>query len=176
MADGSLKPIAQVRVGDWVLNPDGGANRVIAVERPPLGARRLYGVNGLAPFFTAEHPLLTTQDRKSVAPAATAEELPTLSVTRLVQGDRLVRAEARHWAAANGNRAADFVPPRRTLLRVMRIADAAAPPPLTVYNLIITGDHRYIANGFVVHNKSDQPPRTLDRGDDRDVKPRKRFF
>ena len=154
MADGSLKPIAQVRVGDWVLSPDGGANRVIGVERPPLGLRRLYGVNGWTPFFTAEHPLLTAEGWKSVAPAVTAEEMPTLKVARLSEGDRLVRAEARHWVAANDGRWAGFVPPRRTLLLVERIADAPASARLTVYNLILDGDHRYIANGFVVHNKN----------------------
>src|SRR5262249_11371421 len=68
MADGSMKPIEQIRVGDPVLGPEGEVNRVIGIERPFLGTRKLYALNESGYFVTAEHPFMTGEGWKSIDP------------------------------------------------------------------------------------------------------------
>ena len=46
MADGTEKPIREVRRGDLIMAPNGRANRVIEIERPILGERRLHALSG----------------------------------------------------------------------------------------------------------------------------------
>ena len=76
MADGSIRPIETLQAGEQVLDQHGGSNRILAVEQVILGKRRLYGINHLAPFFTAEHPLLTTRGWAAISPAMTRTEKP----------------------------------------------------------------------------------------------------
>lgn len=86
MTDGEERPIETLRVGERVRDQYGHSNRILAVERVLLGERRLYGLNRLAPFFTAEHPLLTTRGWAAIAPAMTRTENPTLAVLPLFTG------------------------------------------------------------------------------------------
>ncbi len=171
MADGSTRPIAEVRPGDLVLRPDGGANRVVAIERPRLGQRKLYGVDGFAPFFTAEHPFLSGDGWKALAPRLTAAETPGLAVTPLRVGDRLIRLGPRRWASGGEG---DCAPPRRSTLTVTRLAAASESPQTRVYNLILDGDHRYIANGFIVHNKTIDREAKLGEQEDPDRRGRRK--
>ena len=70
MADGSERPIETLQAGEQVLDQHGQINRILAVERVILGNRRLYGLNHLPPFFTAEHPFLSTRGWVAISPAA----------------------------------------------------------------------------------------------------------
>lgn len=154
MADGSTRPIEAIRPGDLVRGGRGGVNRVVAVEAPRLGARRLYGFNGGVPFVTAEHPFLTPAGWKAVDPAATLRETAALKVTALAPGDLLTRARPAGPATEAGNLA------RATAVEVWLdplkvLAAAEADPATIVYNLLLDGDHSYIADGFIVHNKGD---------------------
>ena len=91
MADGRERPIRDIRVGDQVLAPSGGACRVVGIEQPLLGARPLYALNGGPAFVTAEHPFATLGGWRSIDPAATIRESPDLPVNRLLIGDCLDR-------------------------------------------------------------------------------------
>lgn len=132
LADGSTKPIEALVAGDEVQGV-AGINRVVAMETPLLGARKLYRLNKGPAFVTHEHPFLTTEGWKSIDPAATAEENPRLKVSMLRVGDVLVTTKGhvtlRHIDAAKGD------------------------VNQTVYNPTLTGDHTYYANGYAVHNK-----------------------
>ncbi|MGL5607043.1 MAG: hypothetical protein ACRDDN_03085, partial [Aeromonas veronii] len=90
MADGSTRPIEMLRVGERVLDQHGGSNRILAIERVILGKRRLYGINDLPPFFTAEHPLLTTRGWAAISPAMTRTENPQLAVLPLFTGMQIM--------------------------------------------------------------------------------------
>ena len=103
MADGGEKPIRQVRVGDLVMGPDGRANRVVGIERPVLGERLLYSINGGPHFVTAEHPLMTATGWKAIDPEATAAEAPDLVVGALALGDCLTTLRPAGAPSTAGN-------------------------------------------------------------------------
>lgn len=154
MADGSEKPIEQIEVGEQVLGPNGELNRVMAVQRPLLGARKLYGLNDSTPFFTDGHPFMTKEGWKSINPAATAAENPTLTVTALKTGDVLTRMQAFPAPGAQKSGAPKLTPAvRLETLALERVEARAAHPTTQLYNLQLDGTHVYFANGYLVHNK-----------------------
>ena len=160
MADGSRKPISKVRVGDKVRGQKGSVNRVIGIERPKLGIRKLYGFNGKPGFVTAEHPFMTSSGWKSIDPAATFAENPQLRVGVLGAGDSIVAMAPlqRQPALASAVRPIAYLPGsdetgRLSRIKIETIAPMTGDPAMTVYNLLLDGDRSYFANGFLVHNK-----------------------
>ncbi|MER0499527.1 hypothetical protein ABR855_15895 [Aeromonas hydrophila] len=147
MADGEERPIETLQVGERVRDQYGHSNRILAIERVLLGARRLYGLNRLAPFFTAEHPLLTTRGWAAIAPAMTRTENPTLAVLPLFTGMHLL-GWSEHGSAGNLALA-----PHPAPLLVESLCWLDAPPTTALFNLILDGSHSYVANGLIVHNK-----------------------
>lgn len=147
MADGEERPIETLQAGERVRDQYGRSNRILAVERVLLGERRLYGLNQLAPFFTAEHPFLTTRGWAAIAPAMTRTENPTLAVLPLFTGMQLLS-----WSETGsaGNLA---LAPQPALLLVESLCWMDAPPTTALFNLILDGSHSYIANELIVHNK-----------------------
>ncbi|HCT5133726.1 TPA: hypothetical protein OTZ50_003510 [Aeromonas hydrophila] len=147
MADGEERPIETLQIGERVRDQYGRSNRILAIERVLLRARRLYGLNRLAPFFTAEHPLLTTRGWAAIAPAMTRTENPTLTVLPLFTGMHLL-GWSEHGSAGNLALA-----PHPTPLLVESLCWLDAPPTTALFNLILDGSHSYVANGLIVHNK-----------------------
>ncbi len=147
MADGEERPIETLRIGERVRDQYGRSNRILAIERVLLGERRLYGINRLAPFFTAEHPFLTTRGWAAIAPAMTRTENPTLAVLPLFTGMHLL-GWSEHVCAGNLALA-----PHPTPLLVESLCWLDAPPTTALFNLILDGSHSYVANGLIVHNK-----------------------
>ncbi len=154
MADGSTKPIFAIMPGELVIGRNGAISRVTDVERPKLGDRRLYSINGSAPFVTAEHPFQSTYDWCAIDPLATVAENQSLRVSRLVVGSELMVARAVRIPAYAGE---IFGPAELDMasVRVGRLDGYRAEPDTVVYNLLLDGDHTYIANGYVVHNKGE---------------------
>ncbi|MFQ2192373.1 hypothetical protein [Aeromonas jandaei] len=147
MVDGSERLIETLQVGERVLDQYGHTNQILAVERVLLGDRRLYGINQLPPFFTGEHPFLTTRGWAAISPAMTRAENPTLIVLPLFTGMRLLGWSA---AANTGNLA---LAPQPVELLVESIYWIDAPPTTELFNLVLNGTHSYIANSLIVHNK-----------------------
>ncbi|RWT28189.1 Hint domain-containing protein [Aeromonas caviae] len=147
MADGCERPIETLRIGDRVRDRHGQSNRIQAIERVALGGRRLYGLNHLPPFFTAEHPFLTTRGWAAIAPAMTRTENPALAVLPLFIGMHLLG-----WSEGGsaGNLA---LAPHPVELPVASLSWVDAPPATALFNLILDGSHSYVANGLIVHNK-----------------------
>ena len=152
MADGSHRSIEEIQVGDLVKGVGGRDNRVVAIERPLLGRRWLYSLNRTEPFVTAEHPLLTTEGWKAIDPEATAAENRGLAVGRLEVGDRLLVAQVRvpvhAGSVALADRETDFAE-----VPLLSLRQWDRDPSTFVYNLLLDGDHTYLANGLVAHNK-----------------------
>jgi hypothetical protein len=153
MADGTSKPIEFVAPGDRVLGRDGRVNRVLAVARPVLGDRRLYALNGGTPFVTAGHPFLTDEGWKSIDPAATATEVPGLRVGRLAPGDRLIALQVAVPALVGVSAPDDAIEIRQSPILLSGIAGHAADPATALYNLRVDGDHSYVADDLIAHNK-----------------------
>ncbi|MNQ82326.1 Hom-end-associated Hint [compost metagenome] len=148
MADGSERPIETLQAGEQVLDQHGQINRILAVERVILGNRRLYGLNRLPPFFTAEHPFLSTRGWVAISPAMTRAEQPTLAVQPLFTGMRILCGPAA--VALSGNLAL-AAQPAELLVESLYWVDS--PPTTALFNLILDGSHSYIANSLIVHNK-----------------------
>jgi len=151
MADGTERPIAGIRPGDQVIGRAGGINRVTGMHVVPLGLRVLNGINQHHPFFTAEHPFLTLGGWRALDRAATRLETPGLDVAELAAGDVLITAAAVSGETAGALALAPAVRFGHLVLHLVTLAEGDPADP--VYNLILDGDHSYVANGFVVHNK-----------------------
>lgn len=143
MADGSLKAIADIKVGEIVLGQDGAHNMVSGVERVTLGSRMLYGFDDGPLFVTAEHPFMTDAGWKSIDPAATAEENGNLRVGALEPGDALVTIGRSDWhlAALGDPRGTAEGALGHQTLAIMTAATADPQTPL--FNLLLDGNHSY---------------------------------
>ena len=154
MADGSERPIEALRPGDVVLGRRGRVNRVVASERTLLGRRRLYAFNGRRPFVTAEHPFLTSEGWKALDPEATRRENDRLHVAPLQLGDRICRGMARRVGGEGGSaedgRGLLFLQSATVLEALAAVED---DPKTPLFNLLLDGDHSYVADGWIVHNK-----------------------
>ncbi|MCH7371285.1 hypothetical protein [Aeromonas sp. MR16] len=148
MADGSERPIDSLQAGERVQDQYGQVNRILTIERVMLGNRKLYGLNHLPPFFTAEHPFLSSRGWAAISPAMTRTELPTLTVLPLFTGMRILCGPT--TGAITGNLA---LAPQSCELLVESLYSVECPPTTALFNLILDGSHSYIANSLIVHNK-----------------------
>lgn len=139
MADGRLKAIEDIRIGEIVLGHDGALNTVTGVERVRLSDRLLYGFDGGPLFVTAEHPFMTDESWKSIDPSATVAENGNLRVATLEIGDSLVTIRRSDWRPVSLGAAEDAI--RHQTLASVR--SAAADPGMALYNLLLDGNHAY---------------------------------
>lgn len=161
MADGTSRPISAVRIGDEVLGENGEVNRVVEIEAPVLGTRKLYAFNDGPAFVTLEHPFMTRAGWKSIAPEATFAENNRLSVGALKVGDELVNLEtvtarAKPLSVAFGGKVqapAVEVLIETTFSPLRSVVPHTGDPSMSVYNLRLDGNHTYFANNYLVHNK-----------------------
>jgi hypothetical protein len=154
-------PIAAVKIGDEVLGENGQINRVVGIETPVLGTRKLYGFNDGPAFVTPEHPFLTQAGWKSVTPEATFAENKNLSVDALHVGDEMVKLEkittrVKPMSVSLGSTAPArsvevLVETKFSPLEALVAKDG--DPSMLVYNLRLDGNHTYFANNYLVHNK-----------------------
>ena len=136
MADGTLKPIENVVVGDKVRGRNSIHNTVSEIEKVKLGDRSLYAFDGGAPFVTAEHPFMTDKGWASINPDMTYEETPELE-------GKVVPLEAGMKVFTVSN----------TWELIEEIHEHSGKKNLPLWNLILQNDHTYFADGFLVHNK-----------------------
>ncbi|WP_043597510.1 Hint domain-containing protein, partial [Aeromonas diversa] len=148
MSDGSLRAIATLHAGERVMAMSGGTNRILAVEPVILGNRLLYGLNGLTPFFTAEHPFLTRHGWAAINPTMTRAENRTLKVRPLLCGMIL-----RSWFQCEGTEGGLALAPALGETSLTTLYQIKADPFTPLFNLRLDGDHTYFAWDFVVHNK-----------------------
>jgi hypothetical protein len=154
LADGSSRPIADIREGDLVLGDDGGVNRVLAVETPILGDRPLYRLDDGTAFVTGSHPFQTDDGWKAIDPALTYRDHHLPGVGRLSVGDRLVMLAGVLIPAGHATGSiADPIEIRTEPRSVTAIVSVQSDPETQLYNLQLDGNHTYFANDLLVHNK-----------------------
>ena len=137
MADGSLKRIEDVVVGEIVLGQDNAHNTVYDLLRPMLGetGASLMAFNGNEPFMASDHPVwIRGQGWKSFDPAMTYEKYG-LVVGKYAVGDVIETQDQTGFVIDS--------------IEEYRDQDLAQ----TIYNLRVDGNNTYIANGLIVHNK-----------------------
>jgi DNA-directed DNA polymerase III PolC len=126
MADGSRKPITEIRDGDRVLTKD-GAHTARGVR--PSGVRRvgrLTLANGMAVRCTPDHPLFTARG--------------------WVNAEDITRSDLVAVFTKTGG--PDLVPPIEWSVLDAFIHEGVEP----TYDIEVPGAHSFIANGIVVHN------------------------
>jgi hypothetical protein len=138
MADGTLKNIENIKVGDKVKGHKED-NTVIKLDPTLLGDRKLYSFNdNKHHFFTSEHPFMTEEGWKSIKPEKTKErdgvELYDQLKGELKVGDKLVT---------------DNGPIEITDIKSKEMNN----PEMPLYNFNVSNDNSYIADDYVVHNK-----------------------
>jgi hypothetical protein len=138
MADGTTKNIEDIKIGEKLIGKDNQINTVLSFVRPVLGERTLISINGSKPFITNDHPVYC-QDGvwKSFDPEATKskyEKLRDWNIGKLSVGDII--------DTLNG-----------TGVKVDSLTEHNDNSSLQVYNFSLDGNHTYIANDLVVHNK-----------------------
>lgn len=128
-------PIKSLCVGQSVLGRNGQANMIVEIEKVSLAGRSLYGFESDKLFFTNEHPFWTSEGWAAISPSAFKAENAFLQMPKkLVEGAQLMH-KSEGWY------------PLHKLSSETPVRDQI------VYNLILSGDSTYWANGFLVHNK-----------------------
>ena len=139
MADGSHKANENVSIGETVLGKDGVSNTVVAYVRPVLGDRTLVSINGSSAFMTNDHPVYCKDGEwKSANPDATRakyELFQDWTIGKLSVGDVIETADGAGIA-------------------INTISEHAEDPDTQLYNFILDGNHTYVANNMIVHNKN----------------------
>ena len=131
MADGTLKPIHQIQVGDKVLGT-GGTNTVLQLKiRDYKG--EVYSINGSTHFVTAGHPFKTKEGWKAFDLEIAKAISPYIDFVGALQvGDILLRENDEEE---------------------MLITYSSKAETTRVYNLTVDGDNTYYASSYLVHNK-----------------------
>ena len=149
MSDGSTKHISAVRRGDIVKSSECDkcgkvhGNEVTEIEITPISKRLLYGFNGMTPFVSEEHPLMTTEGWGSINVNTFMQKEPeTYKAVMEENGGHLVDINVGTTLVTEDGemKIESWVPQERE-------------PELQLYNLGLSGNHTYYANGMLVHNK-----------------------
>ena len=138
MADGILKNIEDVKVGDKVKGHKEN-NEVIKLDPTLLGDRKLYSFNNNEHyFFTSEHPFMTEEGWKSVKPEKTKER-DGIELYNQLEGELKI---------------CDKLVTDKGLIEITDIKSKEInKPDMPLYNFNVSNDNSYIADGYVVHNK-----------------------
>ena len=130
LADGTTKPIESLNVGDQ-LQGHNGVGVILAKSKFSQREDTMYSINKGEAFFTVEHPILTTQGWKSVDATVTSAVGDTIIVGSLAVGDVLLLAGGKE-------------------LTVTSIDKKPLTNGVDAYNLSLTGDGSFIAQGFIM--------------------------
>ena len=138
MVDGSVKNIQDVEIGDMVVGKDNNVNKVLNFIRPVLGDRTLISLNGSVPFMTSDHPVYCKDGIwKSYDPDATKKKYQVFKnseIGKLSVGDIIETLDG-------------------VGVKVEKLDSVEGDPELQVYNFSLDGNHTYVANDLIVHNK-----------------------
>ena len=136
MADGSLKKICKIQIGDLVADGTDGINTVIGIEAPVLGNRLMYSFNGNWAFVSEEHPIMTSEGWGAFDPDSWAVEGEFIGkLVKIDIGSEILNSDG-------------------TYETVEYIDHKIMPGDYVIYNLLLDGDHMYNVEGYVVHNKA----------------------
>lgn len=136
MADGSTKRIADIVIGDKVLSGNGkDINNVIGIEEVPLENRKMYKFNNTWAFVSEEHPILTNKGWAAFNPTSWAVEDEFVGKLALIDiGTEVAKYDG-------------------TYEKIETIEAVDMDSEYLIYNLMLDGDHTYIVEDYVVHNK-----------------------
>ncbi len=129
MADGTHKPIEDIKTGDQVKGY-GSINTVTATTRNFTITETIYSVNDGVLQITDGHPVLTKDGWKAINPALVTGKLKE-NLTKLEPGDLLLRHEGEP-------------------LEITSLTPLQSGTTTDRHNLAVDGDNSFIANGIVL--------------------------
>jgi len=134
MHDGSKKHIKDIMVGDLLMNQQGTSNEVLGIVTPKLKSSLMYSFNKHWAFVSESHPILTTTGWAAFNPNSRAvEEEFVGKLSKIEIGTEIITQDGTEL--------------------VTEIKGHVLPEYYTIYNLILGGDHTYIVEDCIVHNK-----------------------
>ena len=152
MADGSEKPIEDIRVGDMVLGAFGEHNRVLALHRPLLGLNTMTNINN--EHHTSSHHPHISADKKFYAVKPAVVMADTYGRSHEVLDENMVPYQ-RFLEGLKPGRVQQLdigidlktVEGSRT---VAYLEDYEMSPDTQLYNLVLDGSHTYHVDGYAV--------------------------
>ena len=129
MADGTKKPISEIKIGDKVKSEKGESN-VLDIQIHE-GEYKVYSINNNEPFVTVEHPFKTIDGWKAINPINTLEQHQVKSTT-LDINDILIKLN------------------NKEVIQNIKASSTIHPK---VYNLSLDNEHVFYANEYLVHNE-----------------------
>jgi len=151
MADGSLRQIQNIAIGDKVMSWKGAVNTVVDTPTFTLGENKIHGFNGILPFITSMHPIMTDNGWASFNPEAYKTHWPEDYALVAAENEAKIIHELKEddpiaWKIGT----ADVVySPMDDMTTRSEAAD------FKVYNLTLDGDKTFVVEDIVVHNKGD---------------------
>lgn len=153
LASGALVPIELVRIGDRVLGRYGRPEAVEALDRPLLGDRTLWLVNGRL-ATTAEHRFWSAGAFACIDPGAQKAEWEQDVLLLFEDGERRVRKPALAHTGLNRLEIGSVVLAEGDLDEEIESIEALPradwPPETPLFNLVVGGSHMFFAGGFLV--------------------------
>jgi hypothetical protein len=151
MADGSLKPIEEVQVGEQVAGLD-GINRVVDLYQPVLGNyRSMYTFTTRDLFFTAEHPFwVRTSEGENWGVHAYSEYLYEKRYTHVNPDGTYFGPTRDPYAMTEPTEHAHM----RGWLTKKAVVDRSFGDDTRLYQLITDGSHSFLANGYLVSGRT----------------------
>ncbi len=151
LANGFLVPIETIRIGDFVMGAMGEPNEVLALDRPQLGYRPLYVING-DHITSPDHPHMRSDARGFLScdqadlyrewggfvPVITRSGPAmwrNIGLPHEMLGDLIEGVELLHLMGAR---------------RVVTVRKLDAAPGTQLFNLVLGGSHTYFVDGYAV--------------------------
>jgi hypothetical protein len=153
MADGSLKPIEAVEIGDKVLGAFGEHNTVLALHRPMLGAGCIMNINN-EHKTTTHHPHVSA-DKKIYCAEPKLINSFTYGKEHMVIVDKSGSKEKRTMYGLHSDRILKLevgveLQTVSGARRVDTMETIKMSPFTQVYHLVVDGSHTFMVDGYAV--------------------------
>jgi hypothetical protein len=152
MADGSDRPIEDVRVGEGVRGAFGETNYVLALHRPLLGGHKMLKING-EHSTTAHHPHISVDRKFYCADPETVKTVTYGKTHPVILCDGTTELQFLRGLAPHRIQTLTTGVHLKTV-EGCRIVDTLElydlPPETQLYNLVISNSHTYHVDGYAV--------------------------
>lgn len=144
LADGTVKAIEDVRIGEFVIGQNGIISQVINFNIRPRMNRNIYAINDDNYFVTDTHPILTRTGWRAFNPVEATKIHPELNIKQLGVGDYLIKYDPEDGYY---HQRIDLIKASLRNVAVYSLNVSGSDTPE------IPGNDTYVVNGIVVHNK-----------------------
>jgi len=139
------KRITEIEIGDIVKGKTRD-NKVLATPQFIVGENLLHGFNGIDPFITSCHPIFTKTGWSAFNIEILKEKWPT-------DYDIIVKENNGSIYNIDDQSEILFYQDEFKFNKIENVKSIQVDSNFKVYNLILDGDHTFIANDVMVHNK-----------------------